>query len=173
MRKKLFYVVFKTAAGWVGILGSATGLRRTTLPQTSKENAMAALEIHDAKQNKRYFQDLVHRFKHYFTGHQVEFPDKLDISKATPFQRAVWQATRKIPYGQTRRYAWVARKTGKPYAARAAGQALGKNPLPIIVPCHRVIYSNGGLGGYTGGLAVKKRLLVLESGATKSLGIFI
>jgi methylated-DNA-[protein]-cysteine S-methyltransferase len=162
MSKKLSYVVFKTRAGWVGVLGSSAGLRRTTLPQPSKEDAITALEIDDARQDKRFFQDLIQRFKHYFTGRQVAFPDRLDIHKATPFQRAVWQTARKIPYGETRRYAWVARKTGKPGAARAAGQALGRNPLPIIIPCHRVIYSNGGLGGFTGGVALKKRLLVLE-----------
>jgi len=162
VKKRFSYVVFKTKAGWIGILGSPTGLRRTTLPQPSKENALSALQIEGAVQNKRFFQDLVQRFKHYFSGHHVEFPDRLDISRATPFQRAVWRAARKIPYGQTRRYAWIARQTGDPDAARAAGQALAKNPLPIIVPCHRVIYSNGGLGGFTGGLAVKKRLLVLE-----------
>jgi methylated-DNA-[protein]-cysteine S-methyltransferase len=160
--KKHYYAIFKTKAGWVGILGSTAGLRRTTLPQPSKENAIIALEIADARHNNRFFQDLMHRIKQYFTGHHVDFPDRLDISKATPFQRAVWQAARKIPYGETRRYAWIASKTGKPGAARAAGQALGRNPLPIIVPCHRVIYSNGNLGGFTGGMAVKKRLLVLE-----------
>jgi methylated-DNA-[protein]-cysteine S-methyltransferase len=160
--KKLFYIVFKTKAGWMGILGSATGLRRTTLPQSSKENTVAELEIEDAKQNRRFFHDLIQRFKHYFAGRQVEFPDKLDISQATPFQRAVWRAARKIPYGETRRYGWVAQHIGNPNAARAVGQALGRNPLPVIVPCHRVIYSNGGLGGFTGGLALKKRLLALE-----------
>lgn len=162
MSKQLSYVIFKTKAGWVGILGSPSGLQRTTLPQSSKENVMTALEIDDARQNRRFFQDLIQRIKHYFNGQQVEFHDKLDISKATPFQRTVWRAARKIPYGETRRYGWLAQHAGKPSAARAVGQALGKNPLPIIVPCHRVIYSNGGLGGFTGGLAVKKRLLILE-----------
>ncbi len=162
MSKQYYYTVFKTKAGWVGILGSSTGLRRTTLPLPSKEDAITELELDNAKKNTRLFQDLIQRFKHYFTGREVEFPDKLDLSKATPFQRTVWQAARKIPYGETRRYAWVARKTGNPSASRAAGQALSKNPLPVIVPCHRVIYSNGALGGFTGGVAVKKRLLILE-----------
>ena len=162
MSKKLYYAIFKTRAGWVGILGSPTGLRRTTLPLPSKEDALTELAIQDARHDNRFFQDLIQRFKHYYSGQHVTFPDRLDVEKATSFQRAVWQAARKIPYGETRRYAWIATKTGKPGAARAAGQALGRNPLPIIVPCHRVIYSNGNLGGFTGGLAVKKRLLVLE-----------
>jgi methylated-DNA-[protein]-cysteine S-methyltransferase len=160
--KQLFYTVFKTKAGWMGLLSSSAGLQRTTLPQPSKNDALTALKISDARKNSRLFQDLIQRLKHYFNGQHVTFPDRLDIGKATAFQRAVWQAARKIPYGETRRYAWIARKTGNPSATRAAGQALGQNPLPIVVPCHRVIYSNGGLGGFTGGVAVKKRLLVLE-----------
>lgn len=162
MSKKLSYVVFKTKAGWMGILGSSSGVRRTTLPQSSKENTIKELKIDDARQNRRFFQDLMQRFKHYFAGQPMEFHDRLDISQATPFQRRVWRVARKIPYGETRRYGWLARQTGNSGAARAVGQALGRNPLPIIVPCHRVIYSNGGLGGFTGGLAIKKRLLVLE-----------
>jgi O-6-methylguanine DNA methyltransferase len=173
MSKNFYYAIFKTKAGWMGLLGSLTGLQRSTLPLPSKKDAVTTLEITDARKNTRMFQDTIQRLKHYFTGHHVTFPDRLDIGKASPFQRAVWQATRKIPYGETRRYAWIARKIGKPGAARAAGQALGRNPLPIIVPCHRVIYSNGGLGGYSRGLAVKKRLIAMETGATKSLGILI
>jgi len=77
----------------------------------------------------------------------------------------VWQATRLIPYGETRSYLWVAVQIGKPGAARAVGQALGRNPLPVIIPCHRVIASDGGLGGFTGGLVMKRRLLELETSA--------
>jgi methylated-DNA-[protein]-cysteine S-methyltransferase len=163
MNKKLYYVVFKTAAGWVGILGSSAGLRRTTLPQPSEEKALAELGIYDeATPAKEYFKDLIQRFQDYFTGRQADFPDKLDLSDSTDFQRKVWEAARLIPCGETKSYAWVARQTGKPDAARAAGQALGKNPLPIIIPCHRVLSSDGGLGGFNGGLAMKKRLLALE-----------
>jgi methylated-DNA-[protein]-cysteine S-methyltransferase len=75
----------------------------------------------------------------------------------------VWEITRLIPYGETRSYAWVAEQIGQPRAVRAVGQALGKNPLPIIIPCHRVITSNGKLGGFGGGLEMKKRLLSLEA----------
>jgi len=162
MSKKTFYTVFKTKAGWLGLLASSTGLLRVTLPLSSKEDVIEALKIEDAKRNSRLFRDLVQRLKHYFAGQTIAFPDKLDISNSTPFQRAVWQTARKIPYGQTRRYAWIAQRTGKPGAARAVGQALRRNPLPIIVPCHRVIYSNGSLGGFAGGLALKKDLLILE-----------
>jgi methylated-DNA-[protein]-cysteine S-methyltransferase len=163
MPQKSYYVVFKTAVGWVGILGSAAGLKRIALPQSSEEKALAALKpLGEATLNKEYFKDLVQRLQAYFNGQPADFPDKLDFYGATDFQRDIWEATRRIPYGETQNYAWVARQIGKPAAARAVGQALGKNPLPIIIPCHRVISSDGKLGGFTGGLAMKKRLLALE-----------
>jgi methylated-DNA-[protein]-cysteine S-methyltransferase len=163
MPEKSFYVVFKTAAGWVGILGSPAGLRRVTLPQPSAEKALAQLGVNDeAVLAPEPYYNLIQRFQAYFAGKSADFPDKLDLSEATPFQRAVWAATRRIPFGQTRSYAWAARQTGKPGAARAVGQALSKNPLPVIIPCHRVLRRDGSLGGFRGGLAMKKFLLALE-----------
>ncbi len=102
------------------------------------------------------------RMSAYFEGKNVDFNAPLDLSGATPFQRKVWAATCLIPYGETRSYAWLANRIEKPGAFRAAGHALGQNPLPIIVPCHRVIGSDGGLCGFGGGLEMKKRLLELE-----------
>ncbi|NLL90358.1 MAG: MGMT family protein, partial [Dehalococcoidales bacterium] len=103
----------------------------------------------------------------YFKGAKVTFPERLDMSAATTFQREVWQATRTIPYGESRSYKWLAEKIGRPKATRAVGGALGKNPLPIIVPCHRVIGSNGDLTGFTGGLDIKIKLLELEGAIKK------
>ncbi len=161
------YVIFNTAAGWVGLLGSDAGLTRTTLPQPSREKATATLgtDTVQATLSQEHFKDLVRRFKDYFMGHRVDFPDKLDLQGATAFQRKVWEAARQIPCGETRSYAWIARQIGNPAAARAVGQALGKNPLPVVIPCHRVIASDGSLGGFSGGLAMKKRLLALEKGS--------
>ncbi len=96
-------------------------------------------------------------------GHKVAFPDALDLSAATSFQRQVWQITRLIPYGETRSYSWLAEQLGKAGAVRAVGQALGRNPLPIIIPCHRVVAKDGQLGGYTGGVEIKRYLLNLEA----------
>ncbi len=163
MLQKLSYAVFKTVAGWVGILGSPAGLRRSTLPQPTQTKALAELGLNNnTKPAKEYFKDTIRRFLDYFSSRQVDFPEKLDFSEATTFQRKVWQATRRIPYGQTRSYGWIARQIGQAGAARAVGQALGKNPLPIIVPCHRVLSSDGKLGGFSGGLKIKKYLLKLE-----------
>ena len=105
------------------------------------------------------------RLRIYFGGHKATFPDELDLSRATPFQRKVWEVTALISYGETRSYAWVAEQMGKPRASRAVGQALGKNPLPIIIPCHRVLSSDGKLGGYSGGLEMKRHFLSLEASA--------
>ena len=147
------------------MLASANGLMATTLPQSSAGEAsrLLGIGVNQAVFSSEPFADLVERFEVYFTGEKVNFPDELDLSGATPFQRRVWESTRLIPYGETRSYLWVARQIGKPGAARAVGQALGKNPLSIIVPCHRVIASDGGLGGFGGGVEMKKYLLRLES----------
>jgi len=102
------------------------------------------------------------QFVRYFSGKPTTFRVSLDLAAGTLFQQKVWRVLCSIPYGQTRSYAWVARKLGKSGAARAVGTACGANPVPIIVPCHRVIASDGTLGGYSGGLAWKRRLLRLE-----------
>lgn len=161
--QQLDYTIFKIDLGWMGILGSASGIKRLTLPQPSVRETRWQLGINDhAPQSTEQFRDLVERLRLYFSGQKVTFPDELDLSAATPFQRRVWEITRLIPRGETRSYAWVAEQIGKPEAARAVGQALGRNPLPIIIPCHRVLTSDGRLGGFSGGLEMKKQLLRLE-----------
>jgi len=154
--------------GWVGMLASAKGLLGTTLPQRSAQEACQLLgdSVSHAIWSPHLFKDLMERFKVYFSGHRTTFPDKLNLSRATHFQREVWETTRLIPYGETRSYAWVAKQIKRPKAARAVGQALGKNPLPIIVPCHRVVASAGKLGGFGGGIEMKRYLLSLETPAS-------
>ncbi len=90
----------------------------------------------------------------------------LDLTSATPFQLSVWNALRQIPHGETRTYAEVALSLGKPKSARAVAGACAKNPVAILVPCHRVVASNGGLGGYSAGVHIKKALLELEAEGT-------
>lgn len=161
---RLYYTIFNTNMGWVGILGSDSGLMSTTLPQPSAREAERRLgdRLKAAVPLEKPFTDLIERLKGYFAGQRVSFPDALDLSSATNFQRQVWRLVRLIPYGETRSYSWVAEQLGKAGAARAVGQALARNRLPIIIPCHRVV-SDGGLGGYSGGLVVKKSLLHLEA----------
>jgi O-6-methylguanine DNA methyltransferase len=98
----------------------------------------------------------------YFQGKRAFFSVPVDLSKAPDFQKKVLAAARRIPFGEVRPYAWVARGIGHPRAVRAVGTALGRNPVPFIVPCHRVLQTGGGLGGYLFGTDVKSRLLSLE-----------
>jgi methylated-DNA-[protein]-cysteine S-methyltransferase len=98
----------------------------------------------------------------YFEGRRHDFDLPLDWQLIRGFHRDVLRITKKIPYGSVLTYAQVAARAGSPLASRAAGNALGSNPIPIIIPCHRVIRTGGGLGGYGGGLPVKRLLLNLE-----------
>jgi O-6-methylguanine DNA methyltransferase len=98
----------------------------------------------------------------YFQGKRAFFSVPVDLSGAPDFQKKVLAAARRIPFGEVRPYAWVAERIGHPRAVRAVGTALGRNPVPIIVPCHRVLQTGGGLGGYLFGTKVKSRLLSLE-----------
>jgi len=98
----------------------------------------------------------------YLRGRRAFFSVPVDFSGVRPFQRKVLELTHRIPFGETRTYSWIARAIGHPDARRAVGTALGRNPVPIIVPCHRVLRSDGGLGGYAFGLDMKSRLLGLE-----------
>ena len=168
MTGNLKYITFNTDMGWVGILSSAKGPLRTTLPQPSVHEVRQLLgnSVSHATWSPHLFKDLMERLKVYFSGHRTTFPDKLDLSRATHFQREVWEITRLIPYGETRSYAWVAEQIKKPRAMRAVGRALSKNPLPIIVPCHRVVASDGKLGGFSGGVEMKRYLLSLEASAS-------
>lgn len=111
-----------------------------------------------AKKAKRQFAE-------YFTGRRREFDLPLDALQGTPFQIEVWKACREIPYGRVSSYGALARRIGRPGAARAVGQALGANPLPLLIPCHRVLTAQGQLGGFSGGVQWKKRLLRLENAA--------
>jgi methylated-DNA-[protein]-cysteine S-methyltransferase len=101
------------------------------------------------------------QLREYFAGRRQTFTVPLDVA-GTPFQRRVWQALRTIPFGETRSYSEIAAQIGHPRAMRAVGAANGRNPLPIVAPCHRVIGSNGTLTGFAGGLENKARLLALE-----------
>ncbi len=110
----------------------------------------------------------VHQLEEYFAGKRRRFDLPLDM-RGTDFQKRCWQALLKIPYGETRSYADIARAIGNPAAVRAVGLANGQNPIAIIVPCHRVIGSDGSLTGYGGGLATKRKLLELEGALSGTL----
>ena len=122
----------------------------------------------DWQRDDAAFADVREQLAAYFAGELQEF--SLPLAPAgTPFQQSVWTALRSIPYGETRSYLDIANAIGKPSACRAVGAANGANPLPIVVPCHRVIGATGNLTGFGGGNQVKRRLLVLEGVQARSL----
>ena len=98
----------------------------------------------------------------YFSGNVTRFSIPLDLRVPTDFTDRVLRNASRIPFGQTMSYGEIAKRVDSPRASRAVGAALGRNPIPIVVPCHRVIASDGRIGGFTGGLAIKKALLRLE-----------
>jgi methylated-DNA-[protein]-cysteine S-methyltransferase len=116
----------------------------------------------------RQMQPYVNELEEYFACKRREFTFPLDL-RGTDFQQACWRALLAIPYGETRTYADIARAVGKPNAFRAVGMANNRNPIAIVVPCHRVIASNGTLCGYGGGLDIKRKLLELEGALSGTL----
>lgn len=163
------YNLISTALGWVGIVASPLGISNLTLPQESSDEALYHLngfKIPTIKVTSRIgLTDSEKRIKRYFLGENVVFKDVLDVI-GTDFQKTIWEIVRMIPRGETRSYGWVARQIGKPSAARAVGQAMRSNPVPIIVPCHRVIGGDGKMCGYGGpnGINLKSKLLNMELG---------
>ncbi len=139
-------------------------------------HALRGLYMQDAPKPKRIdpawkrsttpFADVRAQLREYFAGRRIEFDVPLAMD-GTPFERRVWSALRDIPYGETVSYGEVAHRVGQPSAARAVGLANGRNPIAVIVPCHRVIGANGTLTGYGGGLERKRLLLELEHGQTR------
>lgn len=143
-----------------------------TLLMTGDGQALTALDLHAAErgtaiprdwhQNDAMFAEARAQLDAYFAGQRRDFD--LPLAPAgTPFQQGVWRALQAIPYGLTESYGALARRVGKPQAARAVGLANGRNPIPIIIPCHRVIGADGSLTGYGGGLARKRWLLAHEA----------
>ena len=178
----LRYSIDRCPAGWLALLAGPAGLRRVSL-KPERQQALDALgpeithAILDAAGNAnpqdgdgngnpaaRILAEARRRIIAYFAGNLDALSHiTTDTAGAPPFFSAAWDACRAIPAGETRSYQWLAHAAGSPRAVRAAGQAMAQNPLPLVIPCHRVIGSGGGLHGYGGGgIAVKSRLLALE-----------
>ncbi len=100
--------------------------------------------------------------KEHFKHGKDNFNQAISFTKGTEFDHSVWMTLKEIPFGETRTYKWLAGKIGRPNAFRAVGQSLGRNPIPIILPCHRIIESNGSIGGFSAGIDIKRRLLEIE-----------
>lgn len=162
----------ETAAGWVGIAWSGEGLIGVTLPEPDEAAALRRLpEATDPAPQPPPDLDpaeLADKLRRYFLGEDVPLQESLDPSVGTAFQRQVWSLTRGIPRGETRTYGQLAHLAGHPGAARAVGQAMARNPWPVIVPCHRVVGHDGRLTGFGGGLTLKRRMLEMEGKLPRS-----
>jgi len=149
--------------GWCGVRRTEEGLSRSTLPSPNRE---AAFELVGEGAKWDGEDELLSQAREllqaYFRGERVSLNLALHLSGLEAFSRRILRACAQIPYGQTRSYGEVAAMAGAPRASRAAGQALARNPLPIFVPCHRVIGADGKLVGFGAGLDMKRRLLALE-----------
>jgi O-6-methylguanine DNA methyltransferase len=168
-------LIFQTGAektlavtGWSGLVASSRGLRLLGLPVCSEAAAFEYIRqcYQDVSMapDDLFLQQVARQVLSYLAGERREFDVELDLRGHTPFALSVWAAAARIAYGETRTYGWIADQVGGPGAAQAVGAALGANPVPLIVPCHRVLGSDGSLHGFAGGLEMKARLLAMESG---------
>jgi methylated-DNA-[protein]-cysteine S-methyltransferase len=174
MQKLIKYVIFETKWGFFGLAGTESALCRSLLPEQKPEKIESRLlkNLPDARFDKTYFKILQQQIAAYFEGACVDFsPDiPIDFNGFGGFSRKVLTTCRNIKFGRTISYSGLAEKAGRPAASRAVGNALAKNPLPLIIPCHRVLRSDGKMGGFSapGGISLKKRMLTLEQQAIKA-----
>ena len=153
----MYYHIIESPIGPILLAGDEEGLKYLNIRKGKKK-----IEVPDGwVENKEFFRDVSGQLKAYFAGELKSFDVKL-APEGTEFQKSVWKALKEIPYGETRAYGEVAKSIGKPKASRAVGLANNRNPVAIIVPCHRVIGANGKLTGDASGLDVKEFLLKLE-----------
>ena len=154
----IHYCEISSPVGRLLLTGGEEGLRGISFQNGSHAVEPAAGWI----RAREPFREAIVQLETYFAGER----DRFDLPLApagTPFQREVWSTLRSIPYGETVSYGELARRLGRSNAYRAVGAANGRNPIPIVIPCHRVIGSDGSLTGFGGGLAIKRRLLALEA----------
>jgi methylated-DNA-[protein]-cysteine S-methyltransferase len=159
-------LIFKSRWGWMGLADAANGIAMIVLPKASKQ--IVASELRAGTQELRQeasssrLRAARKQLTEYLAGTRTSFNLSLDLSEGTDFQRRVWKALQTVPYGQLRSYQALAARVGGKQYARAVGNAVGANPLPIVIPCHRIVTRNSSLGGFSGGLPTKQRLLALE-----------
>ncbi|MBB6176569.1 methylated-DNA-[protein]-cysteine S-methyltransferase [Anoxybacillus tengchongensis] len=151
MEKHIAY--YGSPIGWLQIIGTNDGIERINIVEQGEENN---------ENVPTHFSQCIEQLEQYFQKKRTSFSIPLRVS-GTPFQMRVWEALQTIPYGQTVSYAHIAKQIGQPKAVRAVGNAVGNNPITIVIPCHRVIRTGGEFGGYAWGIERKKWLLEHET----------
>jgi O-6-methylguanine DNA methyltransferase len=159
-------LIFRTPWGWMGLSETAKGIDCVVLPKRSKQAVLSSLNGQAgpvaAVSSSSRLEAARQQVQDYLSGIRQTFDLPLDFSRGTVFQRQVWRILQRVPYGKLRSYQWVATRAGGRQYARAVGNAVGANPLPLIVPCHRIVGQDASLGGFSGGLPTKRKLLLLE-----------
>lgn len=156
---------YKSPIGWIDIIAEENRILRASFSEVVPSSEPTFPPTLPVLNRTIKLLDL------YFAGGPIDFAEiSVQFAYATDFQQQVWNAIRQIPYGEVRTYQWIADRIGSPKSARAVGNATGANPVSILIPCHRVVRSNGGLGGYGGGLERKRQLLALERFPVEQLG---
>ncbi|MGC9195809.1 MAG: methylated-DNA--[protein]-cysteine S-methyltransferase [Syntrophobacteraceae bacterium] len=172
------YITFETGLGWLLVAQSPGGIALVRFlgeASPSQERVMTALEGHYPgslplpETESHLLKTARASIRRYLEKREPIPGIALDLSKASPFDRIVWDEIQNIAFGQARSYGQIAAKTGRVGASRAVGRACGRNPVPILIPCHRVVSSGGKLGGYSGGLAIKRTLLEMEGSLAEDL----
>ncbi|MCA9407418.1 MAG: methylated-DNA--[protein]-cysteine S-methyltransferase [Candidatus Omnitrophica bacterium] len=158
----MYYTIMDTCVGEILIAGDKQGLRYVSFCQGKHPQEIQ----NDWEENQTFLQEAVDQLEEYFAGKRRKFSLKLS-PEGNVFQLKVLKALEKIPYGVTKSYGEIAEQIGHPKASRAVGMANGRNPISIIIPCHRVIGKSGKLVGFGGGLDVKRKLLLLEGADIK------
>ena len=159
-------IIFKSRWGWMGVSETTKGIDAVVLPKASRQAVRAELrlstaELLEGRMSSR-LREAQSQLTDYLAGARRSFDLPLDLSRGTSFQQKVWRTLRRVSYSRLRSYQWVAVRVGGRQYARAVGNAVGANPMPIVIPCHRIVAQDASLGGFSGGLPTKRKLLTLE-----------
>ncbi len=158
------YVFFKSSIGPISLVSrnqKIIALNIHSVNPYEVKKRIAAL-YPEGRESEKSFKTIRFLLDRYLKGERVDFDMEIDISGESPFTQKVLRELQKIPYGEVRSYGWIGKRLGYEIAARAVGQAAKRNPIPLIIPCHRVIAEGGKLGGFSSGIEVKKKLLSIE-----------
>lgn len=159
-------MIFNSPWGWMGIAESSKGIQAIVLPKRSKRAVESDLRAQSKEplqqEESAQLEAARDQLLDYLAGRRNTFDVPIDLSQGTSFQRQVWRTLQRVPFGKLRSYQWIAARVGGRHYARAVGNAVGANPLPIVVPCHRIVAHDASLGGFSGGLSMKRKLLLLE-----------